>query len=254
MKRYLIFVLFGLLGTAILNACAANRGVTVDAGFWDDKGAAVGIVLAFLPEPGVTVKIGSTTISRKERTLIMSRRYQQDFDQEPMILRDQRDLWHYLNSHEVEELSTIVDVMAERLEVQGYRLVRIKEQIDLKQVPDYVPETSGYAVKDYRKTPGVQGLDLLVILNVQRYGVYCYYLDSHNIYTDVNVELAGEMVDLKTNRLIWRSPFRDGRIKRTVSCKCEDPGSYPLIIEELGSALGEAAANVADDFFSSAPK
>jgi hypothetical protein len=254
MKRYLLFVLPGLLVTAILISCAANKGVPVDQQFWDDRGAAVGIARSSLPDPEVTIKLGSTTISRKERTYTMSRRYQQDFDQEPMFLRDQRDLWHYLNAQEGKQWSKIVDVMAQRLEAHGYRTVRIEEQIDLKQMPEYVPGESGYAGKDYRKIPGVQGLDLLVILNVQGYGVYCYYLDSHNIYTDVNVELAGWMVDLKTNRLVWRSPFRPGRIKRTVSCTCDDPGSYPQVIEELGSALGEAAGNVADDFFSGAPK
>jgi hypothetical protein len=254
MKGCLLFVLIAILSTIILSACAANKGITVDESFWNDRRTAIGIVFASLPEPEVTVKIGSTTMSRKERTLVMSRRYQQDFNREPMILRDQRDLWHYLDSHEVDEMTSIVDVLAERLEAQGFRPVRIKQQIDLEQVPDYVPETSGYGVRDFRKTSGVQGLDLLIILHVQRYGVYCYYLDYHNIYTDVNIELAGEMVDLKTNRLKWRSPFRPGWIKRTVPCKCEDPNSYPLIIEEIGGALVEAAGNVADDFFSSAPK
>ena len=109
-------------------------------------------------------------------------------------------------------------------------------------------------MKDYRRIPGVEALDLLVILNVQRYGVYCYYLDSHNIFTDVNVELAGEMVDLKTNRLLWRSPFRPGRVKRASSCRCTDPGRYPVMADELGSALVEAAAGVADDFFSGASR
>lgn len=192
-------------------------------------------------------------MSKRDQTHTMARRYQQDFDQEPAILKDQRELWLYLNSHEV-VLSSLADVMATRLEAHGYRPVRIEGQVDLEQLRDYTPETSGYADKDYRNIPGVQGLDLLIILNVQRYGTYCYYVDYLNIYTDVIVELAGEMVDLKTNRLLWRSPFMPGRLKRTVSCMCEDPGTYPRILEELESALGEATSRIVDDFFSSAPK
>ena len=254
MKRYLLFMLLGTLGIGILSACAADRGLMVDEPFWENRGARVGLVLASLPDPEVTVKTWSTTMSKRDVTHTMSRRYQQDFDKEPSVLRDQRELWHYLNSHEVAGLSSLVDVMAARLESQGYLPVRIKEQIDLEQLRDYTPETSGYADKDYRNIPGMQGLDLLVILNVQKYGAYCYYVDYLNTYTDVNVELAGEMVDLKTNRLMWRSPFMPGRIKRTVPCMCEDPGTYPQILEELGSAMSEAAARIADDFFSSAPK
>ncbi len=254
MKRYLIFILFGVLGTGILGACAANRGLTVDERFWEDKGAKVGIVLASLPDPDVTIKTWSTTMSKRDQTHTMSRRYQQDFDKEPAILKDQRELWHYLNSHEVAGLSSATDIMGIRLEAHGYRPVRIEGQVDPEQLRDYTPETSGYADKDYRDIPGVRGLDLLIILNVKKYGSYCYYVDGLNIYTDVIVELAGEMVDLRTNRLMWRSPFMPGRLKRTVSCMCEDAGTYPQILEELGGALDESAARIADDFFSSAPK
>ncbi len=254
MRKYLLLTVMGVLIVVSLSSCSANRAVTVDEGFWDDKGAAVGIVLCSLPEPEVTVKIGSTTVSRKERTYMMSRRYQQNLDHEPAIRRDQRELWHYLNTHEVKDWWASADVFAQRLEARGYRVVRIEEQIDLKQVPEYVPGTSGYAVKDYRKIPGVQDLDLLMVLNVQRYGAYCYYLDTYNIYTDVNVELSGEMVDLGTNRLLWRSPFRPGRVKRASSCRCAAPGSYHLMADELGSALGRAVLGVADDFFSGASR
>ena len=252
MKRYFLFLLLGLLGSLTLNACAANKAAPLDAGFWNDRQPVVGVALASLPEPDVTVKISSTTPFTRQKTLIMSHRYGQDFDEEPYILKDQRDLWNYLNSYEVKSLTGLKDIFTRGLTSRGFCIVTIDEDIDLKGLPRYTPPSSGHARKAYRGIPQADGLDLLIVLNVKRDGTCCGYLDDHNIYSDVTATLSGEMIDLRTNRLLWRSTYRTGRVTGSSSSRCDDPDTYPRIRGELGSALVEAAGEVANDFFSGA--
>ena len=254
MKRNLLLTGLGILIVISINACAANKAAPLDAGFWDDTQPVVGVALASPPKPEVTVKISSTTPFTRQKTLIMSRGYDQNFDEEPYILKDQRDLWHYLNSHEVKEMVKLKDIFTRGLTSRGFRVVAIDENIGLKELPRYTPPASGHAGKDYRGIPQADGLDLLIVLNVKRYGTYCGYLDDHNIYSDMLATLTGEMIDLKTNRILWRFTYRTGRETGSSSSRCDDPGTYPYILEELGTALVEAAGNVADDFFSGAPK
>jgi len=233
-----------------MGACAVNKAIPLDKGFWDDKLPVVGVAIASLPEPEVTVKIFSTTPFGRPKTLIMSSRYDQDFDEEPYILRDQRHLWHYLNSHEMKEVTELKDIFTQGLASRGFRVVTIDEKIDLKGIPRYTPSESGHARRDYRGIYRVQGLDLLIVLNVMRYGTYCGYLDGHNIFTDVTATITGEMVDLKTNRILWRSKYMAGRQQGSASTRCDDPGTYSQIIKDLGSAFVESAVNVSNDFFS----
>lgn len=237
-----------------MGACAVNKSVPLDQGFWDDNKPVVGVVLVSVPDPEVTVKISSTTPFGRQKTMVMSRRYDQDFDEEPSVLRDQRRLWHYLNSHEIKAFAGLKDIFAQGLDARGFRVVAIDEYIDLNLLPRFTPPASTHARKDYRGMSQAKGLDLLIVLNVQKYGTYCGYLDQRNISTGVTAAITGEMVDMRTNRLLWRRAHRAGWDCESASSGCDEPETYPQILKELGNALSEAAAGAADDFFSGAPQ
>lgn len=84
--------------------------------------------------------------------------------------------------------------------------------------------------------------------------MFSYKIIGIPIFTDVMATLTGEMVEIRTNRILWRFTYRTGREAGSSLSRCDDQGAYPQIIEDLGSALAEAATNVADDFFSGASK
>ena len=152
------------------------------------------------------------------------------------------------------DLSQARDLFVERLSAQGFSAVAIPESIDLEDLPDYKPETNGYAQKDFRGVLKGRGLDRLIVLQVRWNGVYCHYTGRTNDLTEAAVTPRGEMIDLATNRLLWRTSDKDGTIRKTIECSCESPADTACILEELNALFDDAAALLADDFFADVPK
>lgn len=255
MKRVLHLLFLGMMAAG-MSGCASNREVSLHKDFWNNTGSVVGVVLASMPDPEVTVSISSSSPFGRQKTLIMSSRYNQDFDAMPYILKDQRKLWHYLKTHNVKGVSGIRsgirEIFIQGLASRGFRALSIDEDVNLKRLPRYTSPASGYAGKDYRGICRAKGVDFLVILDVNKYGVYCGYVDDRNIYTHVRASLTGEMVDMKTNRLLWRSTYRVSRDRGDSLLRCDRQETYQQIPVELGGAVTDAAVHLADDFFSGA--
>ncbi len=249
--QYAVLCLFVL---AAQGACTIHKPVPLDEGFWHDTQPVVGVVLAAVPDPEVSVKIFSTTPFARSRTLIMSHRYDQDFDAEPSILTDQRRLWHYLSSHETGALAGLKDVFTQGLASRGFHAAEVEGSLDEDLLPRYTPPSSGYARNDYRALVQAGEFDLLIVLHIRKYGSYCGYLDQRNISTGIMAAVEAMMVDTATNRILWQNAHRISRQCRNASSGCDAPGTYGEILRELDSVLAQAAQILADDLFSGAPK
>ncbi|HNU75176.1 MAG TPA: hypothetical protein PKM95_10030, partial [Deltaproteobacteria bacterium] len=77
-------------------------------------------------------------------------------------------------------------------------------------------------------------------------GMHCHYIDYyHQGFTDAAARLQGQMIDLRTNRLLWRSP--EVGVRNSVPCKCNEPGDYPCIKASLHQAALEASSGLLED-------
>jgi hypothetical protein len=95
--------------------------------------------------------------------------------------------------------------------------------------------------------------DYLIVVSLERCGTTCRYLDLENYQVEVFAQVGAEMVETATNRVVWRTGSRNGSFTALVEASCARPDHVPLILEALDALLGDAAAGVTADFFSSAP-
>jgi len=238
----------------LLQGCAANMAVPVSGEFWQDRKPVVGVALSSVPSSEVTLRTMYSSGMILPRLLFGPDDGDRDNEEHIMIEADQLHLERVLSASEIQDLSQAQTLFVERLAAQGFSATMIPEPIDLKELPDYKPETNGYAHKDFREVLKGRGLDRLIVLQVRQSEVFCHYTGRTNDFTEVAVAVRGEMVDLATNRLLWSTLDNESTIRKTVACSCERPVDKDCIPDELNRLFDDAAAVLVADFFANAPK
>ena len=243
-----------ILSLWFLQGCASNKAMPVADEFWQDRGPAVGVAITTVPKPQVRLRTIYSSGAMVPRILLGPD--DGDLDNEELIITqaDQLQLERFLGESNIQGLSAARALFVQRLLAAGFPAVAIPENIDLEQVPDYMPESNGYAQKDYRGFLSARGLDRLIVLQVRWDGVYCHYTGRINNLTEAAVTLRGEMIDLTTNKLLWHSSDEQGTIRKSIECSCERPADTACILEELNGLFDDAAAVLADDFFANEQK
>jgi len=238
----------------LLQGCATNIAVPVSGEFWQDRKPVVGVALSSVPSPEVTLRAMYSSGMILPRLLFGPDNGDRDNEEHIMIEADQLHLERVLRASDIQDLSQAQALFVERLSEQGFSAIAIPEPIDLDEVPDYKPETTGYALKDFRGVLKGRGLDRLIVLQVRQSEVFCHYTGRTNDFTEAAVAVRGEMVDLATNRLLWSTPDKESTIRKTVACSCERPVDKDCIPDELNRMFDDAAALLVADFFANAPK
>ncbi len=238
----------------LLQGCASNEAMPVAGEFWQDRRPALGVALTTAPSPEVRLRTMYSSGMRTPRILLGPIDGDRDNEELIMVEADQMRLERFLRESDIQGLSAARDLFVQRLSAAGFSVARIQEDIDLEQVPDYEPQSKAYAKKDYRGVMPARGLDRIIVLQVRFSGVYCHYTGRTNDLTEAAVTVRGEMVDLKTNRLLWRSSDTEGTIRKSVACSCESPADKACILDELNGLFEDAADVLADDFFADAPE
>lgn len=238
----------------LLQSCATNVAVPVSGEFWQDRKPVVGVALSTVPSPEVKLRTMYSSGMIMPRLLFGPDDGDRDNEEHIMIEADQLHLERVLRASDIQDLSTAQALFVERLTAQGFSATAIPESIDLEDVPDYKPETTGYAHKDFREVLKGRGLDRLIVLQVRQSEVFCHYTGRTNDFTEAAVAVRGEMVDLATNRLLWSTSDTESTIHKTVACSCERPVDKDCIPDELNRLFDDAAAALVADFFANAPK
>ncbi len=238
----------------LLQGCASNTAMPVADEFWQNGRPALGVAITTVPRPEVRLRRIYSGEVRVPRMLLRPHDEDRDAEDTTMIEADQRRLERFLRESDLQGLTAARDLFVQRLSDAGFPVVAILQDIDPGQVPNYTPKSNGYALEDYRGIMQAKGLERLIVLQVRWNGVYCHYMRRSNNLTEAAVTVRGEMVDLTTNRLLWRSSTEVGTIRKAVACSCDRPSDKACVLEELNRLFEDAAATLADDFFANAPQ
>ncbi|MBN2297445.1 MAG: hypothetical protein JXM72_02565 [Deltaproteobacteria bacterium] len=237
-----------------LQGCASNTAMPVTDEFWQDPRPVVGVALTTVPKPQVRLRTMYSSGMRVPRILFGPDEGDRDNEERIITEADQMRLERLLRGGGVHDLSQAQNLFVQRLSAQEFSAVAIPKSIDLEDLPDYKPETNGYARRDFRGVLQGRGLDRLIVLQVRWNGVYCHYMGRTNDLTEAAVTVTGKMIDLATNRLLWRTSDKDGTIRKTIECTCESPADTESILEELNALFDDAADLLTADFFANAPE
>jgi len=171
----------------------------------------------------------------RTKILVRGHREHEDRGIHPQLRAEARILQRYLRDNDGEVLKGVQERFVKALADAGWRT----EAIDgpLKEIDP--------------SDPDLKGLDAVVIVDCDWYGMDCHYTDLNQDFTEADAGISGRMIGLPSNAVLWQSPHV--RIRNPVSCRCNEPECFPPIDAALEKAVNDAAAAVLEDLFNDRP-
>jgi hypothetical protein len=246
-----------LIAGALLCSCASRRPVPLPEQIRDARGLTVGVALDRICPPEMRIE-GLPTGGAGPYGTVPGILGRHDRDRwygdarHPIPLSDKRKLERYLREGDADVFREIQDRLVKELSAGGWNAVALKGRVKKDGLPRFEGHGSGYAERDYRGVAPGEGLDALIVIDCRWYGMHCHYIDYyHQGFTDAAARFQGQMIDLSTNRLLWRSP--EVGVRNSVPCKCNEPGDYPCIKASLHQAALEASSGLLEDLLGGGP-
>jgi len=237
----------------IISGCAGQGHIPVDSAFWSSVDTRVGVALARFPGPEVVVSAADTSMVFGGSAILSGPGL--EYHEHPMRLYETRTLRDASREFRAQGLYKIRSLFVQGLATRGLGAFPVGQDIDLETLERFTGHGSGdeYAGRDYRNLGRSMHADHLIVVCLERYGAICRYIGLENYQVEVFAQVSAEMVETATNRLVWRTGYRDGPYTALVEASCARPDHVPLILEALDALLGDVAVEVTADFFSSAP-
>jgi hypothetical protein len=110
-----------------------------------------------------------------------------------------------------------------------------------------------YENRDFRELGKSSGADYLVVIKLDSYGPYCHFIDLYNDYVEVQAQAQAELIDAKTNRILWKTGYSQGGFRKAVQATTYRPDQIPVIIDAQRKLLSEAARSLSEELFTSRP-
>lgn len=255
LKNCCLCVVAALFAWALLCSCASREPVPLPAEVRETKGLAVGVAFGRICQPEMQIEglpvrgMGPQDSSPN----VFGRRDERYWgSRHPILLSDKRRLEGYLQAGEADVFREIEERLAKELSVRGWNAVVLRAGVNEAGLPRFEGSGNGYAERDYRGAAPGAGLDALMVIDCRWYGVYCHYTGYyHQDFTDAAARFEGRMIDLGTNRLLWRS--KEIRVRNPVPCRCNEPEDFACIDTALHAAAYEAASALLDELSESEP-
>jgi hypothetical protein len=236
-----------------LSGCAGPGHIPVDPAFWRSVDMRVGVALASSPEPEVFINAADTSTGFGGSMIHSGPGL--EYHEHPMRLHETRTLRNASREFQAQGFDKIRALFVQGLTERGFRAFPVEQAIDMKSLGRFKGQGNEgeHACRDFRDLGRSVHADHLIVVSLERCGTTCRYMDLENYQVEVFAQVGAEMVETATNRLVWRTGYRDGPYTALVDASCARPDHVPLILEALDVLLGDAAAKVTADFFSSAP-
>lgn len=227
------------LGAALLaTACAPSR-LTVKPEFWQDRQARIGIALTPRPEAAAH-RVGAQGLLDIAINEGMT-----------------AGLRSHLRQVDVGPFDLIRDRFVEELKKRGLNAVSLSGYLD----PSAYPTRAENAAKvenpynrDLAALRADQKLDVLVLLQVRRYGTIRPYYGFVPLGSPQALfEVMGQMVDLRTGGLLWQIRMPEQQATVPVSGEWDDPPDYPNLTAALRAAIAKGGEFLWSDFMNGEP-
>ncbi len=229
MKRLPTIVYIALSAVVLSGGCAPTQKVMLNPDFWQERDHTIGIALVAFPR-GMVQNFGSGS------GLIY----------EAQIARESGPLSALLKRTHPGNFTRIQGLFAEKLKTKGFKVIEIEDRIERDRI-------SGRAdKKEYSSIVLKSGVDRFILLQLGGFGVSCIFMGTKphpNLKTQVQAQVIGEMIDVKSNKVLWRNKFSEGSFRRYVDAKCTEPDDYSIIIDAIRDEIDKGVVCLYEDFF-----
>jgi hypothetical protein len=123
----------------------------------------------------------------------------------------------------------------------------VKKEIPKRETTD---KAGPLEMRDFRKLGQARAADYLMVIELVNYGPYCHYVFAYNDHMSVDVDVRAELIDARTNRVLWR---KVKTFNRLVKASCSNQDHIPIITGALQTLLSDASLLLPYEFFSSNP-
>jgi hypothetical protein len=240
-----------------LTGCASLKPIPLEEGFWQEKGKRVGVVLITFPPADVLIRTTPQPLGFGGRLNPFNSNMSDysEYTDAPLIMAETRSLHDASKELTAEEFSAIQDIFVQGLKDKGFSAFAAVNRIDEDTLPFFKGglRDAVYENRDFRNFGKSVKADYIVVIHLKNYGIICRYIDLNNYDVEVYADVNALMIEVATNKVLWRTGMAEGAFTRTVNATCSRPDHTPIILDGLKALLGEAAKGIAGHFFSPKP-
>jgi hypothetical protein len=219
-----------------ITACATT--VPLQSNFWSRKGNTVVVAFATLPEAHAH-REGSEMLFDMAINKSLAQRLDTRMHQVAPTL-----------------LGSANASFVRRLQERGFVAKKIDEPIPVDSFQTFSsPGGQGrYFDRDLRSLATKYEADMLLLVTVHRYGTLRKYYGFVPLGGPKALfEVRGQMIDLKTNELLWQARTTEKQATFPVEGEWSQPPDYPNLVAALEKAVPQSMGILEQQFFGGAP-
>ncbi len=247
-------IVLGILIPVLLcpGGCSSVRPIPLDPHFWQQQGKKIGVVL-LTPPPAETTRLAPQTgaFNPSAPFALNNEPWLEDMAAEPLRLAEMKPLQKAVLKLDAREFYLVQDLFVNGLRRRGFSAFKVEQPVVESLLPRFGGWDMGrsYEETDFRGLGKSFGADYLVVVHLVRYGPYCHYVHAYNDRMAVEAQVHAELIDAKTNRILWRTGGKRYDFSSPVNASCGNEEDIPVISEALRDLLGNAAQTLSRDFF-----
>lgn len=225
-----------LLASLFAMGCAPQR-VAVKPDFWQQRSTRVGVAVAPHPQGGAH-KVGAQGLLDMAINSAAA-----------------SDLQKHLQKFDLGPFDRLREDFAAELTKRGMATSVLPEYLDPATFPKLADENKdGKFEYDLRSLAQAKSLDAIVILTVRRYGTIRPYYGFIPLGSPKGFfEVTGQMVDLRTNALLWQTTIPEAEASVASAEPWDQPPDFPNLTAALGAAANGSATYLKREFFQVSP-
>jgi hypothetical protein len=228
------FSSIGLVAAVLLSGCAPAR-VAVKPDFWEQRTAKIGVALAPVPVAS-THKAGAQGLLDSAINAAMA-----------------GDLSARLEKFDASAFEPIRAEFAEELGRRGMAAKAIPGPLKVDELPDAKVEAEGWHKKEFGPIGQKEDVDYLVLLSVRRLGTLRSYYGFIPLGAPKGfVEVTGQMVETKTNKILWQVTSEELASTVEVAEPWDQAPDFPNVTGALQKALDNGMDYLKKEYFAAA--
>jgi hypothetical protein len=219
------------VAAAVLSACAPAR-VAVKPEFWQSRGTRIGVAVAPYPKGGAH-RVGAQGLLDMAINNAVA-----------------GSLEGHVRSVSLTAFEPVGDGFTQELLKRGMEAKRLPGYLDPAAFPEFEGKTGENPFdRNVSALAPKEGIDVLVLLSVRRVGTIRPYYGFIPLGPPRGFfEVMGQMVDLKTNQLLWQALIPEAQASVEAAEPWDQKPDYPNVDAAIGRAIENGKAFLLREF------